>query len=63
MTLGRPPIVQDEFMNLPLPLDGSLDAPVRTMDHHVGEYGDAGLVNTASFFIATMYVLYHSIAN
>ena len=53
MTLGRPPIIQNEHMNLELPLDASLDGPSHTANQ-VGEYSESGQTNTTCFFIATL---------
>lgn len=48
-------MIQDEQINLELPLDAGLDTPSQD-NGHVGDYNEAGQPNTASFFIATMWV-------
>ena len=50
MTLGRPPMIHDEYMDLELPLDACLDQT----ESHSDNYNEDGQPNTASFFIATV---------
>ncbi|KAI1505319.1 fungal-specific transcription factor domain-containing protein [Biscogniauxia marginata] len=50
MTLGRPPTIQDNHMNLELPLDISLDQ----LEAQTTIVDGVGMSNTTSFFIATI---------
>lgn len=46
-------MIQDEQMNLELPLDAGLDTTFQT-EGHLADCNEAGQPNTASFFIATV---------